>query len=744
MEQICYNCFQESLNEQGICTLCGFDGSENRQRYPLALPLGSILYGRYILGRVLGQGGFGITYLAQDFQTKGLVAVKEFFPDTMATRSGRATVMPLSGDQGENFSYGLQCFLEEAQTMAEFIGNPNIARVFCYFEENGTGYFVMEYLDGCSLLDYIKSHNGRLTWDEAMGIALPIMDALTAMHEKGIIHRDVTPDNIYITRDGQVKLLDFGAARHSLGNVSRSLDVILKHGFAPKEQYSRRGRQGPFTDVYSLGATIYYAITGVKPDDAIERSDEDNLPLPTNLGARISVAQEEALLKAMAVRAADRYESMQEFKAAMLQAQPLPKTESIPAPIPEPEPEPITPPVSQQEPEQEEAPIQPPVKKKKRGKGLLIAACVTCLVAGAAFVGVPFVRYNQAVSLMEAGEYSQAIAVFSDMDGYRDSTANLRHCQREQAKILLNAGNYDEAISLYESLGDSEAVVETKNAKAYHEADVLAEKGENGKAAIAFGKLSGYRDARERSFALWDTVAERETISGYNHTVGLRTDGTVVATGMNIHGQCNVSDWTDIVAVSAGAGHTVGLKADGTVVTTDQNVYSWFNLSNWTDIVAVSTSGYHMVGLKSDGTVVATGYNEYGQCNVSNWKDIVTIDADGWHTVGLKSDGTVVATGSNEFGQSVVSDWKDIVMVSAGEGDTVGLRSDGTVVATGWNHAGLRNVTNWTDIVAIVAGYWHTVGIKSDGTMVAVGENADSYRNISSWKDIKLPNKVQP
>ena len=159
-----------------------------------------------------------------------------------------------------------------------------------------------------------------------MRVALPIMDALAAMHETGIIHRDVTPDNIYITKDGTVKLLDFGAARYSLGNVSRSLDVILKHGFAPKEQYSRHGRQGPYTDVYSLGATIYYAITGVKPDDAIERSDEDNLPLPTTLGAKISIAQEATLLKALAVAPAARYQSMPEFRAAIT----APKTKTDP------------------------------------------------------------------------------------------------------------------------------------------------------------------------------------------------------------------------------------------------------------------------------------------------------------------------------------------------------------------------------------------------------------------------------
>ncbi len=333
MENICYNCFSDSLNDAGICEKCGFNGAKNREKYPLALPLGSILYGRYIVGRVLGQGGFGITYLAQDYQTKGLVAIKEFFPDSMATRTEKITVCPLSGERGENFAYGLNSFLEEAKTMAEFIGNPNITRVDCYFEENGTGYFVMEYLDGDSFLDYIKTHGGRLGWEDTMRVALPIMDALAAMHEKGIIHRDVTPDNIYITKDGTVKLLDFGAARYSLGNVSRSLDVILKHGFAPKEQYSRHGRQGPYTDVYSLGATIYYAITGVKPDDAIERSDEDNLPLPTTLGAKISIAQEEALLKALAVAPADRYQSMPEFRAAIT----APKFKADPKPKPKPE-----------------------------------------------------------------------------------------------------------------------------------------------------------------------------------------------------------------------------------------------------------------------------------------------------------------------------------------------------------------------------------------------------------------------
>lgn len=318
MKEICSNCFSESVNEQGVCTSCGFNCRKNRESHPLALPPGSILYGRYIVGKVLGQGGFGITYLAQDYKTKKNVAIKEFFPDTMATRTGFASVTPFTGDRSEHFSYGKSTFLNEAKTMAEFTGQESIVQVYSYFEENNTGYFVMEYVDGCSLQHHIKQNYGRISWDDTIQIILPVMDALSVMHEKGIIHRDVAPDNIYIKADGTVKLLDFGAARHSLGNVSRSLDVVVKHGFAPKEQYHRHGRQGPFTDVYSVAATIYYAITGARPDDAIERLDEDNLPLPSTLGAKITLEQEDTLLKGIAIKAEDRYQTMAEFREALL------------------------------------------------------------------------------------------------------------------------------------------------------------------------------------------------------------------------------------------------------------------------------------------------------------------------------------------------------------------------------------------------------------------------------------------
>lgn len=283
------------------------------EKYPLALPQGTVLAGQYVIEKVLGQGGFGITYRALDHKTGQRVAVKEFFPDTMAARTDKTTVSAFTGERGESFGYGKACFLKEAETLAQFIGNEQIVRVFSYFEENGTAYFVMEFIEGTSFDQYIKDRGGKVPYEEAERILLPVIDALAAVHAKGIVHRDVTPDNIYITKDGGVKLLDFGAARYSLGDKSRSLDVVLKHGFAPKEQYTRHGKQGPYTDVYTVGASFYFALTGRRPPDSIDRLEEDELVPPSSL-VRIPKGKEDAILKAMNVQPGSRYQTMGEFR----------------------------------------------------------------------------------------------------------------------------------------------------------------------------------------------------------------------------------------------------------------------------------------------------------------------------------------------------------------------------------------------------------------------------------------------
>lgn len=314
----CYNCFREHAAGTGPCPHCGYDPAADGGKYPFALPHGSILAGQFITGRVLGQGGFGITYLALDNRLKTRVAIKEFMPDSMAVRTaGAPQITVYTGQRQENFQYGMERFLDEAKVLARFQENPNIVGVRSYFEENGTAYFVMEYVEGASLKSYIQEHGGRISWEEAVRLLTPVMDALGAVHKEGIIHRDVTPDNIFITANGGVKLLDFGSARYSLGDKSRSLDVVLKAGYAPKEQYTRRGRQGPYTDVYSLAACFYSAITGYLPPESLDRADEDDLVLPSTRGIEIPQAVEDVLLKGLEVQPADRYQSMEEFRSAL-------------------------------------------------------------------------------------------------------------------------------------------------------------------------------------------------------------------------------------------------------------------------------------------------------------------------------------------------------------------------------------------------------------------------------------------
>ena len=251
----------------------------------------------------------------------------------------------------------------------------------------------------------------------------------------------------------------------------------------------------------------------------------------------------------------------------------------------------------------------------------------------------------------------------------------------------------------------------------------------------------------EKLASVREAIAEhRETTisQGDNHFVVILADGTVYAAGDNDNGQCNVSGWTDIIAVSAGDDYTVGLKADGTVVATeyikeveDERLEEHgdghqYDVADWSDIVAISAGRELTLGLKADGTVVAAGFDLYGG-NVEDWADIVAISAGSEHTAGLKSDGTVVAAGVNNYGQCNVQGWTDIVAVSSGSKHTVGLKADGTVVAVGDNDDGQCDVSDWTDIVAVSAGSNSTVGLRADGTVVEAG--AWIY-SISDWCNI--------
>jgi len=315
-EDLCMGCM-EAKGEELICARCGYREDEETAS-PFHLPPGTILENKYLIGRVLGQGGFGITYIAWDINLKIKLAIKEYFPQELASRGiGESHISAYTGSKSDQYQYGLSKFLQEAQTLAQFDGHPNIVSVRDYFQANGTAYLVMSYVDGVTLKNYLAQSGGKLPVKQATGIIMPVLDALKEVHSVNIMHRDISPDNIYINRRGQVILLDFGAARQAISEHGRSLSIILKPGYAPEEQYRTRGEQGPWTDIYAVAATYYHIITGVQPPEALERLVEDELITPSALKADLSPEEEQALLKALAVRAGDRFQNVAEFQEAL-------------------------------------------------------------------------------------------------------------------------------------------------------------------------------------------------------------------------------------------------------------------------------------------------------------------------------------------------------------------------------------------------------------------------------------------
>lgn len=262
------------------CPHCGHAALSHAGNH-LVLPPGEMLQNRYLIGRTLGAGGFGITYLAKDLRNNTLCAVKEYLPAMLAVRKqGARQVFPSSMNNEENYAHGLAMFRREAQMLQSFTGNTSIVQVYNYFEENGTAYFVMEYLDGVNLKVLMRSMGGRVPLDLGAEVLHTIAHILDGVHKKGLLHRDVSPENIFLTKDGHIKLIDFGATRFYVGERSQSLSVILKPGFAPPEQYASHGNQGPWTDLYALCATFYYAVTGMAIPDAPDRlAGESAVPL---------------------------------------------------------------------------------------------------------------------------------------------------------------------------------------------------------------------------------------------------------------------------------------------------------------------------------------------------------------------------------------------------------------------------------------------------------------------------------
>lgn len=266
----CFHCMEILKENDTICPHCGWkkDTAGGNAR---ALPPGTILENKYLIGNVVGEGGFGITYIGLDLNLRLKVAVKEYFPASFASRDTsigvNTSIHVIRGEAGNFYQKGLEDYAREANRLAQFASLPGIVSVLNFFYENNTAYMIMDFVEGITLKEYLRRHNERLPWSQTLELLHPVILSLIEVHKAGIIHRDISPDNIMLSKSGGMVLIDFGAARKVDSGQKKT--VVLKKGYAPLEQYQTNGNQGTWSDVYSFCATIYRIIGGIKAPDAL-------------------------------------------------------------------------------------------------------------------------------------------------------------------------------------------------------------------------------------------------------------------------------------------------------------------------------------------------------------------------------------------------------------------------------------------------------------------------------------------
>ncbi len=724
---------------------------------------------------LIGRGTYGRVYRASrtvgELTSYAAVKVIDIPRDESEVASLRSMGMDAMSVRSY-FEETAQSVLREVAVMVSLKGAPHVVAVEDYqlLEHNdGVGWSVFIRME---LLESLPSLHERVGVPDAREVAVigaDICQALQACHDAGVIHRDVKPVNVFWNRLGGYKLGDFGLSRRlDEGSRSTRSRAGTDDYMAPEVE---TGRYDFRVDIYSLGVMLYRWLNGGRPpfvsaDEvpsraALERAwlrrlSGERPPLPG--GTDVDATLAAIVAKAVEPDPADRWQSADDFGEALrawLEGEPAVVPAAVPTRGADLRAE-LT-----LAPEEAARGCRKMVKRQADGEDVAIYVpsdvrdgqelrCV-CLGEAGANGGRPG---DLLVTVhVEAREMDVDATETNDEDVEAEpAIAPNRVISRRTALARLGVGALA-IIGLAVGLG---------NMRGCGSSEPVIDDGDDGDGS---GDCKGYPTPV-------DTVSSAARIvavsAGEAHTVGLRSDGTVVAVGDNHRGQCDVSDWSDIAAVSAGFAHTVGLRPDGTVVAVGSNEYGQCDVSDWTDIVEVSAGWHNTVGLRSDGSVVSAGLRDYDEASdwtdivaisdsddvvglrsdgtavhagvgilpdVSDWTGLVAVSAGVNHAVGLRSDDTVVALirGYDNIDKCDVADWSDITAVSAGCDHTVGLRSDGTVAAVGSNEYGQCDVSDWTDMVEVSAGFDHTVGLRSDGTVVAVGDNSDGQCDVTDW-----------
>jgi len=654
----------------------------------------------------------------------------------------------------QRFKSHLKEIVREYALMSEMKGHTNI--VYCddlrYIQhDDGMGWDI--YIKMELLTPLPKILGNGFSEKLVVKLGLDICNALILCKSKNIVHRDIKPQNIFVSEDKNFKLGDFGIAKTAEHTTSGTKTGTYKY-MAP-EVYNNQP-YGHAADIYSLGMVLYWLLNERRtpflplPSQVPTATDEERardsrfagFPIPEPIHG--SEALKRIVLKACAFWPEERYKSAVEMRKDLLalasngryisQSQYIKSTGETESRVR----------ISAADTDEtvgnfgrvpkEETVSEKTVgvfarntankrsgKRKKNGLLILIGSMLCLVIFFLTFI------LGSAISYLHSVEKSK-----------ERNTEPLVNLQPESGKtgtiIATESTAAPEESTEVPTTAPTEDPVEMANRERYARAEALLADGKEMEAALIFRALGDYQDSAQRSFNIQIQQNPRNTtISAGGATVALKSDGTAIATGGdNSYNQWYVYnwDWKNIVSISAGSFRTLALRADGTVVNAGWSDGGKYGTENWKNIVAVAAGSVCAVGLKADGTVVATGPNYRGENNVNDWESIIAISAGGDHTVGLKADGTVVAAGDNTLGQCDVNDWTNIVAISAGNRITAGLKADGTVVSTRYETNG------WTDIIDIASGTSHIVGLKADGTVVSVGSNFYGECDVSDWTNI--------